>query len=102
MIFSAFGISEAVTGYMWITMLRPDAGGLLNSVIRLFGFPDFAQPWLGDPEHRDLGAHRRRRLGRCRPAADAVLRLRAGDPAKRARGRLHGRRAPDLRSCATS
>jgi multiple sugar transport system permease protein/raffinose/stachyose/melibiose transport system permease protein len=49
MIFSAFGVSEAVTGYMWITMLRPDGGGLLNSVIRMFGFPDFAQPWLGDP-----------------------------------------------------
>jgi raffinose/stachyose/melibiose transport system permease protein len=50
MIFSAFGVSEAVTGYMWITMLRPDAGGLVNSVIRLLGFPDFAQPWLGDPK----------------------------------------------------
>jgi multiple sugar transport system permease protein/raffinose/stachyose/melibiose transport system permease protein len=49
MIFSAFGISEAVTGYMWITMLRPDAGGLVNSIVRQFGFPDFAQPWLGDP-----------------------------------------------------
>jgi ABC-type sugar transport system permease subunit len=49
MIFSAFGISEAVTGYMWITMLRPDSGGLVNSIVRLFGFPDFAQPWLGDP-----------------------------------------------------
>jgi multiple sugar transport system permease protein/raffinose/stachyose/melibiose transport system permease protein len=49
MIFSAFGVSEAVTGYMWITMLRPDSGGLVNSVIRLFGFPDFVQPWLGDP-----------------------------------------------------
>lgn len=49
MIFSAFGISEAVTGYIWITMLRPDAGGLINSLVRVFGFPEFAQPWLGDP-----------------------------------------------------
>ena len=49
MIFSAFGISEAVTGYMWITMLRPDSGGLVNSVVRSLGFPDFVQPWLGDP-----------------------------------------------------
>ena len=49
MIFSAFGVSEAVIGYMWITMLRPDSGGLLNSVIRALGFPDFAQPWLDDP-----------------------------------------------------
>ncbi len=50
MIFSAFGVSEAVTGYMWITMLRPDGGGLVNSLIRLMGFPEFAQPWLGDPK----------------------------------------------------
>lgn len=49
MIFSAFGISEAVTGYMWITMLRPDSGGLVNSVVQALGFPEFAQPWLGDP-----------------------------------------------------
>ena len=48
MIFAAFGISEAVAGYMWIGILRPDAGGLLNAVIGLFQ-PGFAQPWLGDP-----------------------------------------------------
>jgi ABC-type sugar transport system permease subunit len=48
MIFAAFGISEAVAGYMWIGILRPDAGGLLNAVIGLVQ-PGFAQPWLGDP-----------------------------------------------------
>jgi len=48
MIFSAFGISEAVAGYMWIGIFRPDAGGLLNTVISMFGFPGFAHPWLGD------------------------------------------------------
>ncbi|MBI4921896.1 MAG: sugar ABC transporter permease [Devosia nanyangense] len=48
MIFAAFGISEAVAGYMWIGILRPDSGGLLNAVIGLFQ-PGFAQPWLGDP-----------------------------------------------------
>lgn len=48
MIFAAFGISEAVAGYMWIGILRPDAGGLLNAVIGIFQ-PGFAQPWLGDP-----------------------------------------------------
>ncbi len=47
MIFAAFGISEAVAGYMWIGILRPDAGGLLNAVIGIFQ-PGFAQPWLGD------------------------------------------------------
>lgn len=48
MIFAAFGISEAVAGFMWIGILRPDAGGLLNAVIGIF-YPGFAQPWLGDP-----------------------------------------------------
>jgi len=48
MIFAAFGISEAVAGFMWIGILRPDSGGLLNAVIGIF-HPGFAQPWLGDP-----------------------------------------------------
>lgn len=48
MIFAAFGISEAVAGFMWIGILRPDAGGLLNAFIGIF-HPGFAQPWLGDP-----------------------------------------------------
>lgn len=49
MIFAAFGVSEAVVGYMWISIFRPDAAGLLNSFISLFGMPGFAHPWLGDP-----------------------------------------------------
>ena len=49
MIFAAFGISEAVAGYMLIGILRPDAGGLLNTVIGLFS-PGFSHPWLGDPD----------------------------------------------------
>jgi multiple sugar transport system permease protein/raffinose/stachyose/melibiose transport system permease protein len=48
MIFATFGISEAVAGYMWIGIFRPDAGGLLNTVIRTLGFSGFAHPWLGD------------------------------------------------------
>ncbi|MGO6817568.1 carbohydrate ABC transporter permease [Rhizobium leguminosarum] len=48
MIFAAFGISEAVSGYMWIGIYRPDAGGLLNSLIQLVGFSGFAHAWLGD------------------------------------------------------
>jgi raffinose/stachyose/melibiose transport system permease protein len=47
MFFVTFGISEAVSGYMWINMLRPDSAGLLNSVIGLF-IPGFTHPWLGD------------------------------------------------------
>lgn len=47
MVFSAFGVSETVSGYMWITILRPDQAGLLNSIIANF-IPGFAYPWLGD------------------------------------------------------
>lgn len=47
MIFVTFGISEAVSGYMWINMLRPDSAGLLNSIISLVS-PGFTHPWLGD------------------------------------------------------
>jgi raffinose/stachyose/melibiose transport system permease protein len=47
MIFAAFGISAAVSGYMWIGILRPDSGGLLNAIIGLVS-PGFTQPWLGD------------------------------------------------------
>ncbi|GLQ56447.1 carbohydrate ABC transporter permease [Devosia nitrariae] len=48
MIFTTFGISEAVSGYMWINILRPDSAGLLNTVIGVFA-PGFSHAWLGDP-----------------------------------------------------
>jgi ABC-type sugar transport system permease subunit len=48
MIFTTFGISETVSGYMWINILRPDSAGLLNSVIGVFA-PGFSHAWLGDP-----------------------------------------------------
>lgn len=47
MVFAAFGISETVSGYMWVTILRPDQAGLLNSLIGAF-VPGFSYPWLGD------------------------------------------------------
>ena len=47
MIFVTFGISEAVSGYMWINMLRPDSAGLLNSIISIVS-PGFTHSWLGD------------------------------------------------------
>lgn len=48
MIFAAFGVSEAVTGFIWLGIYRPDAGGLLNSVLAAIGLPALAHPWLGD------------------------------------------------------
>ena len=51
MIFMAFGISETVSGYMWISMLRPDQGGLLNAVIGT-AIPGFSHAWLGDENDR--------------------------------------------------
>jgi raffinose/stachyose/melibiose transport system permease protein len=47
MVFAAFGISEAVAGYMWIQIFRSDRAGLLNSIIGVFN-PGFAHAWLGD------------------------------------------------------
>jgi len=48
LIFAAFGVSEAVTGYIWLGIFRPDAGGLLNSLLTGIGLPQLAHPWLGD------------------------------------------------------
>ncbi len=48
LIFSAFGISEAVTGFIWLGIYRPDAGGLLNALLELVGLGQLAHPWLGD------------------------------------------------------
>jgi raffinose/stachyose/melibiose transport system permease protein len=49
LIFAAFGVSEAVTGYIWLGIYRPDAGGMLNSLLGAIGLGQFAHPWLGDP-----------------------------------------------------
>src|SRR4051812_27801658 len=48
MIFAAFGVSEAVTGYIWLGIYRPDAAGLLNSLLYGVGLGNLAHPWLGD------------------------------------------------------
>ena len=48
LIFAAFGVSEAVTGYIWLGVYRPDTGGLLNSLLGATGLGQFAHPWLGD------------------------------------------------------
>jgi raffinose/stachyose/melibiose transport system permease protein len=48
LIFAAFGVSEAVTGYVWLGVFRGDATGLLNAVLAAVGLGSFAHPWLGD------------------------------------------------------
>jgi len=47
MIFAAYGVAEAVSGFMWVGIYRPDAG-LLNSILNGIGLSSWAQPWLGD------------------------------------------------------
>ncbi|RFU45646.1 carbohydrate ABC transporter permease [Paraburkholderia sp. DHOC27] len=48
MIFSAYGISEAVTGFIWLGIFRPDSGGLLNAGLAAIGLGQFSHAWLGD------------------------------------------------------
>lgn len=47
MIFATFGISEAVAGYIWISIFSPGNSGLLNGILSAIGLGEFAQPWLG-------------------------------------------------------
>ncbi len=49
MIFAAFGISEAVSGFMWLGIFRPDQSGLLNALLAAIGLGQFQHSWLGDP-----------------------------------------------------
>ncbi|MGF6771842.1 raffinose/stachyose/melibiose transport system permease protein [Paraburkholderia sp. GAS199] len=48
-IFAAYGISEAVTGFIWLGIFRPDSGGLLNATLQTIGLGRFTHAWLGDP-----------------------------------------------------
>ena len=48
MIFAAFGVSEAVTGYIWLGVFRGNETGMLNAILAGLGLGDFAHPWLGD------------------------------------------------------
>ncbi|MDR5780966.1 sugar ABC transporter permease [Caballeronia sp. LZ065] len=49
MIFAAYGLSETVTGFIWLGIFRPDSGGLLNAGLEGIGLGRFAHAWLGDP-----------------------------------------------------
>jgi ABC-type sugar transport system permease subunit len=55
LIFSTFGISEAVTGFIWLGIFRPDSGGLLNAGLASIGLGQFTHAWLGD-QSTALGA----------------------------------------------
>lgn len=48
MMFISFGISDAVVGFMWLVIFRPDEAGLLNSVLRSIGLEHLQHAWLGD------------------------------------------------------
>jgi ABC-type sugar transport system permease subunit len=48
LIFAAFGVSEAVTGYIWLGIYRGNATGALNALLSAVGLGDLAHPWLGD------------------------------------------------------
>lgn len=55
LIFSAYGISETVTGFIWLGIFRPDSGGLLNAGLTAIGLGQFTHAWLGD-QSTALGA----------------------------------------------
>lgn len=48
MIFSAYGIAEAVSGFIWLGIYRPDDSGLLNAILGAIGLSDLRHAWLGD------------------------------------------------------
>lgn len=49
-IFAAFGVSEAVIGYVWLQVYRGDSAGLLNALLSAVGLGNLAHPWLGDSQ----------------------------------------------------
>lgn len=49
MIFATFGISEAVSGYIWTGIFRPGDAGLLNGILSAVGLGGYTQAWLGSP-----------------------------------------------------
>lgn len=48
LIFAAYGVSEAVSGFMWLGIYRPDTAGMLNALLGAVGLGSLAHPWLGD------------------------------------------------------
>lgn len=48
LIFAAYGVSEAVVGFIWLGIYRPDYG-LLNGILGGLGLEHLQQAWLGNP-----------------------------------------------------
>jgi multiple sugar transport system permease protein/raffinose/stachyose/melibiose transport system permease protein len=48
MIFSAYGVAEAVSGFIWLGIYRPGESGLLNAILSAIGLPQWQGAWLGD------------------------------------------------------
>lgn len=49
MFFAAYGVAEAVSGFIWLGIYRPGESGMLNAVLGAVGLGELAQPWLGNP-----------------------------------------------------
>lgn len=50
MFFATYGVSEVVSGFVWLGILRSGEAGLVNSLLSAFGFQSLMQPWLGNPQ----------------------------------------------------
>lgn len=48
LVFLPVTLSIVVVGFLFSLLLHP-SWGMVNAVVRFFGDPDFAFPWLGDP-----------------------------------------------------
>ena len=48
MIFATYGIAEAVSGFMWLGLFRPDQSGLVNAVLAHVGLTNLTGAWLGN------------------------------------------------------
>ena len=49
LIFAAYGVSEAVVGFIWLGIYRPDYG-LVNGILGGLGLENMQQAWLGNPD----------------------------------------------------
>lgn len=49
MFFATYGVSEVVSGFIWLGILRPGEAGLVNALLSALGLQGWMQPWLGNP-----------------------------------------------------